>query len=150
MAEGILRQSYDSTGKRKIYPLTVIDGILRSVDVNVMDGKSRGAHAIIDSMKNYDVDFAKADLTTLNVMTRTWNENDRSYSNIVPILSVNDNGFKVDKEKTSTFTGPVKTLRELQNGTRIEFGDFDNDAVEFKPTGRLSTKNESNVLSGKI
>ena len=90
MAEGILRQSYDSTGKRKIYPLTVIDGILRSVDVNVMDGKSRGAYAIIDSMKNYDVDFAKADLTTLNVMTRTWNENDRSYSNIVPILSIND------------------------------------------------------------
>lgn len=150
MAEGILRQSYDSTGKRKIYPLTVIDGILRSVDVNVMDGKSRGAYAIIDSMKNYDVDFAKADLTTLNVMTRTWNENDRSYSNIVPILSVNDNGFKVGSEKTSTFTGPVKTLYDLQNGTKIEFGDFDKDTVELTPTGRLSTKNESNVLSGKI
>ena len=150
MAEGILRQSYDSTGKRKIYPLTVIDGILRSVDVNVMEGKSRGAYAIIDSMKNYDVDFAKADLTTLNVMTRTWNENDRSYSNIVPILSVNDNGFKVGSEKTSTFTGPVKTLYDLQNGTKIEFGDFDKDTVELTPTGRLSTKNESNVLSGKI
>ena len=134
MAEGILRQSYDSTGKRKIYPLTVIDGILRSVDVNVMEEKSRGAYAIIDSMKNYDVDFAKADLTTLNVMTRTWNENDRSYSNIVPILSVNDHGFNVGSEKTSTFTGPVKTLYDLQNGTKIEFGDFDKDTVELTPT----------------
>lgn len=150
MAEGILRQSYDSTGKRKIYPLTVIDGILRSVDVNVMDGKSRGAYAIIDSMKNYDVDFAKANLTTLNVMARTWNENDRSYSNIVPILSVNDSGFKVGEKTTSTFAGPVKTLYDLQNGTKIEFGDFDKDTFELTPTGRLSTKNEHNVLSGKI
>lgn len=149
MAEGILRQSYDSTG-RKIYPLTVIDGILRSVDVNVMDAHSRGAYAIIDSMKNYDVDFAEADLTTLDVMTRTWDESTRSYSNIVPILSVNDSGFKVDSGKSSTFTGVIKALAPVYNGGKVEFGNFDEEAVQFTPTGRFSTKDESNVLSGKI
>lgn len=149
MAEGILRQSYDSSG-RKIYPLTVIDGILRSVDVNVMDVHSRGAYAIIDSMKNYDVDFAEADLTTLDVMTRTWDESARSYSNIVPILSVNDSGFKVDSKKSSTFTGIIKALASVYNGGNVEFGAFNENAVEFTTTGKFSTKDESNVLSGKI
>lgn len=149
MAEGILRQSYDSTG-RKIYPLTVIDGILRSVDVNVMDGHSRGAYAIIDSMKNYDVDFAKADLTKLDVMTRTWDESTRSYSKIVPILSVNDSGFKVYSGKTSTFAGDIKAFASVYNGGEVKFGSFYNDGANFTTTGKLSTKDESNVLSGKI
>ena len=150
MAEGILRQSYDSTG-RKIYPLTVIDGILRSVDVNVMDGNSRGAYAIIDSMKNHNVDFAEADLTTLDVMTRTWNESTHSYdSSVTTILSVNNSGFKVDSERPSTFTGLVKTLYDVQNGKNLEIGAFSNEATTFTPTGRLSTKDEFNVLSGKI
>ena len=145
MAEGILRQSYDSSGK-KIYPLTVIDGILRTVDVNVMDGQSRGAYAIIDSMKNHDVDFAKAYLTTLDVTARTWDESTHSYYDSSRILFVNKDGFKVDSGKTSTFTGVIRALNSV-NVKEVKSGVFNEDGIGFTTTGLLRTNDE---LAGKI